>query len=98
MAHNPIEDEEFWRSQINSFQLELSEKGLKAPDIEKIDDGGYDLDMEGMLSEMRVNIYFFVAPDKNKYYMVNRDQRILDHGQMPFGEALKQISRRRRRR
>ncbi len=98
MDHNPIEDEEFWRSQINSFQMELSDKGLSPPEIEKIEDGGYDLSLEGHLSEMRVNIYFFVSPTRNKYYMVNRDTRILDHGTMNMGDAFKLITRRRRRR
>lgn len=97
MAYNPLEDSDFWRSQINSLKIDLPQKGLTPPELEKIDSEVHDLSMDGSLTEVRVNIYYFSSPLTGKYFMVNGGQRIIDYGHMSLGDAIKSITRRKRR-
>jgi hypothetical protein len=91
-----IEDNDFWKSIINSIPQDLSPKGLAPPALEAVESQS-PVVVEGHLSKVSFDCFMFLAPDTGRYYLVQTNQKFQDIGDMTLEEAMKTIKYRNRK-
>lgn len=97
-----ISSEDFWRQQINALNVPLPEIGSDPPASEteqgekKVLIGGIDPDSAGNFSKITIDVYFFLNPATNKYFMM-QTQNMMDYGEISFKKATEIVKRKQRR-
>jgi hypothetical protein len=82
-----IDDENFWRSQVNALPQELSSKGLDPPKEEMFENEEFN----GHLAKITFDVYLFTNPLTNKHYMFQTNQKYMPMGEMTYEQAAKKI-------
>jgi len=97
-----MESEDFWRNAINGLDIPLPEIGTDPPQEEQIVEERTDLinglppETKGNFSKVTMDIYFFMSPIAQKYFMMQA-QNMTDYGEVSVKRAVEIVKRRQRR-
>jgi len=81
-----VMEENLWKNFISELDIELSEKGLEAPELESIIDDTQDI--RGMLIKISFDSIMFMNHSQTKYYMLQSNQRLTQMGETTLKEVL----------
>lgn len=73
---------------INSLSLNLSGKGLEAPELEQL-----VVDVEGDVLKISYDLYLFLDHTKPKYYMLTSNQKMQNIGRMSLKDAVAKFNK-----
>lgn len=80
---------------INGLNFSLSNKGLKSPDIEDIEDD--EGTIEGQVLKLSFSVNMFMNHNQKKYFMLTTDQKMQNLGSMSLKDAIVKFNSKQRR-
>ena len=81
-----------WGEFISKLDINLSEKGLEAPEEESIED--QEGEIPGMLLKVSFDVIMFMNHKQTKYFMMQSNQRLTQLEQMTLKEAITKFNKR----
>jgi hypothetical protein len=80
-------EEDVWKTFISGLDIDLSEKGAEAPEMESIEDDPTE-EIHGMVIKVTFDTIMFMNHKQTKYYMMQTNQRLTQVGESTLKDAL----------